>query len=438
MRTKKMAYTIMVVMSAYFAAPVWAQADDASTDQSAKPETKNKELAGLVGQSEAGKEEAGKEEAGKEEAGKEEAGKEEAGKEEAGLESLDLASLLMESGAGQSGSFGYRLQQFGVTPYIHGYAVMDADWDVGLSPPTFDLHYFNVFLGVNINDVVIPELQLEYEHGGSQIQLRYGQVDVKVWDDLLIVRVGKFLTPFGQVNEYLYPEFIWRLSDRPMAFRQVVPVSWAEVGVQARGHVDWSENKGIDYALYAVNGLEQEDDPATPQVDDGGGIREMRNNYEDKNHWDKALGGRVGLRPLAGLQFGASGYTGAYTVDGSQRIYMVGVGAGWEGFGAHVLAEYVVALQTTVNGDLLKHGGFLQASYEVIAHFSPIVQVENFMEGNDPNDWRIRATLGALVFPYPNRVLNLQLKASYAATTAVSDPMGSLSHRVIAQLAIGF
>ncbi len=189
------------------------------------------------------------------------------------IEDISIEELLEQEvvAVGETGSFGSRLENLGVKPYVHAYAVIDFMEQQGV-PSTFNAHYFNVFIGANIAERVIPEVQLEYEHGGDEIQVRFAQIDVRVAEDLLAVRAGKFLVPMGLYNEYLYPEYISKTPQRPFAMREIVPVSWAETGVQLRGRYGWAAHRDMNYALYVVNGLEQKDGK------DGGGIRHMRGN----------------------------------------------------------------------------------------------------------------------------------------------------------------
>ena len=128
------------------------------------------------------------------------------------LESISLEELLATPiRTGEAGSFGYSLEAMGIKPYLHGYATIDwaQRFQDGPDLNTFDAHYFNVFVGANIQDVVTPEIQIETEHG-FEFAVRFAQVDVKV-NDYLSVRAGLFLVPFGVYNEYLYPEYISKL-----------------------------------------------------------------------------------------------------------------------------------------------------------------------------------------------------------------------------------
>lgn len=354
------------------------------------------------------------------------------------IEEISLEDLLgRDVAAGKSGSFGYRLQEYGVAPYLHAYTVVE--WNIERDKVnTFDLHYFNLFVGANIRNLAVPEMQVEYEHGGSEIKLRYAQLDVRVFGDTLQIRGGRFLVPFGVFNEFLYPEFISQLPDRPLALREIIPVSWAEVGVQARGRWSWDERQelGVDYALYLVNGLEQRDDVLSPKIDDGGSIRDMRDNLLDEHNDDKAIGGRLGLRPIPGLSVGVSGYTGAYSVDGAQRLSLGGADATLQIANFQIQSEYVVGHQTTARGDILKLGGHVLVTFQLFDQLAPVFQIDHVRLGGAPEQDRVRLTAGAVVLPFANDVYNLVLKPSFAITT--NEGNREISWRGVVQAALGF
>lgn len=364
----------------------------------------------------------------------------EARAQDAAEEGEDLEDVSLESLLGSDrvltrneGSFGTMLQDYGVVPFIHGYAVSEFYKDEG-EPGTFDLHYFNILVGANYEDLIFPEAQFEYEHGGDEITLRFGQVDVRLVDDALFVRAGLFLVPFGTFNEYRYPEFIAKTSDRPYALREIVPVSWSEVGVQARGTYALGKNAELAYALYVVNGLEQRDDPTTPEVDSGGSIRDMRDNHRDKNHGNKAVGGHVGVALSQKVKLGVSGYRGAYTVDGLRQLSVVGVDARYSSDALTLETELVSGWQEVPRDTLHKYGGYFLVAYKVTPIIEPVIMADFVELGEDPEDLR-RLMFGVNLIPFPERGPSLVWKTSYAVTRngAQQD-----SGRFISQLALGF
>lgn len=349
-----------------------------------------------------------------------------------------LEALLSEEtiAVGETGSFGYRLTSYGVTPYVHAYTT--AEWFAQQGAVnTFDLHYFNVFVGADILGKIVPEIQLEYEHGGSEFGIRFAQVDFKV-HSLLTVRVGSFLVPVGVFNEYLYPEFITKTADRPFALREIVPASWQEIGVQLRGKYDFGAGRNVSYAAFVVNGLQQADDPTTPdEIEDGGGIRNMRGNFVEKNDGDKAFGGRLGIEPLDGARVGASFYQGAYTADGKQRLTIYDVDAGVTWRDLSVRAEFTAASQeTALSGTLKKQGFYVLAAYRFLA-FEPVLQYDAVRLGGKPAKDRTRVTAGVNWYPYPSELPSVVVKANYQKITD-GGPQDAEDDKFIVQMSMGF
>ena len=348
-----------------------------------------------------------------------------------------LAELLdREAPSSEAGSFGYLLDSYGVEPYLHGYVTFEYLAQEG-RVNTFDLHYFNVFVGANIRDLVVPEIQLEHEHG-EEFEIRFGQVDLR-FDEALIVRAGLFLVPFGRYNEYKYPEFLSKVprSSTTLTHREIIPVAWNDVGVQLRGKWEWAADRNVNWAVYVANGLEQADaDPDDGVVDDGGAIRSMRKNFRDRNSSDKAFGGRIGLVPMVGVELGLSAYTGAYTVDGEQRLSMLGVDAGYVGHGFTVEFEGVIADQEVSAGDLEKTGFRILAAYQVLPWLEPVVAYDQIQLDGAPEGDRSFILGGVNLLPFHEEVPQLIVRAFYGLQRDDgADPDDDV---FLAQLALGF
>lgn len=296
------------------------------------------------------------------------------------------------------GGFGIRLGQYGIEPYIHAYTTQSflAAWNYPHARSasgslltlenSFFMSEFAVMLGANIRDRIIPELQLVYETGTSRsgvdaraIHLRYGQIDIHI-DDLLTVRVGKFLVPFGRYNESLYPDFLFPISRLLLvSFVNIVPVVWADTGVQVRGRYRISEDLELDYAAYVVNGLRQDDTSTVPGVvDDGGPILAMkRENDADLGSGMKSYGGRVGIKAWR-IDAGLSFMGGAYTPDSRQNLYMAGYYfyLRWKGLTIGSEAVLVEQERARPNHDLHKRGGFAFVSYRFYEVPLPVIGYE--------------------------------------------------------------
>ena len=162
---------------------------------------------------------------------------------------MDLNELMeVDIRTGKPGWFGNQLEQLGFEPYIHGYASViyrDHDFNRGGRIDTFDMHYFNIIVGTNIDERIAAEVLLEYEHGADDMGIRYAIIDYKIADPV-ILRMGKFLVPMGRFNEYLSPEYANKLPDRPYCLWQIVPIVWAETGVQLRGEYELPSKQSLN------------------------------------------------------------------------------------------------------------------------------------------------------------------------------------------------
>lgn len=341
---------------------------------------------------------------------------------------------------GGEGSFGYRLTSLGVSTYLKAYAT--AEWfNADDQPNTFDMHYFNIFVGADIQGKIYPEVQLEHEHIGSdsEIRIRFAQVDLRLapW---ATVRLGSFLVPIGAFNEFLYPEFINRVADRPFIFEEgVVPEAWHEAGVQLRGQVPVWRDVKIDYAAFVVNGLTQADDPTTPAVEQGGLISYDYGFFSpaaDPNN-NKAVGGRLGFEPMHGVTLGVSGYTGAYTVDGKENLRYVGAHASFDRYGVTFYGELVRADEQITGGTIVRQGGYAQLSYKIREMVEPVVQFDGIRFDDPVLHDKDRWTFGLNLYPWPHDNPYALLKLDYEVGRDHEKPSQELD-KFIAQFAIGF
>ncbi len=338
---------------------------------------------------------------------------------------------------GQPGWFGNQLEQLDVKPYVHGYAAAiyrDYDFNRSREVGTFDLHYFNVVVGADIGDKIAAEVLLEYEHGGDDTGVRYGIIDYK-FADPAILRMGKFLVPMGKFNEFLSPEYANKLPDRPYCLWEIVPIVWAETGVQLRGTVEWPSKQSVNYAVYVVNGLEQAAN-GDGSVGEGGNIRSMRSNNRDSHDSSKAYGGRIGFKPWTELEFGASYYTGAYTIDAQQSLSIMDFDVEYKKSKLTLRGEYVQALQETSTGDLTKEGFYAEAAYRLNRYLEPVVRYDKADLDDGTGHDAKRSTVGLVFYPNPDLhpFFNFKISQSFIH----DDGTGDTASEFVAQCVLGF
>lgn len=339
--------------------------------------------------------------------------------------------ILNESGGskGEVGSFGKRLSQLASFVSLNGYATNEyLSYQNGVN--TFSNHYFNLIASAEISPRIFAEIQMEYEYGGSSVNARYAQIDYKI-SDMFIVRSGKFLVPAGEFNEYLYPEYLSKIVSRAFVNREIIPVSWEEVGVQLRGelkiHGDSSLVKPF-YAIYVVNGLKS----ANPQ---NTSIRDMRGNVLDTLSGGLAYGGNIGaeIGKYFNIQFNY--YKGDYNPAGDANLAIYGTSLAFDNGKFSFYGELHAANQEfTVNGvenDLSKYGFYAQLAYKY-NKIEPVLRYDQIrLDGLDTED-RDRITLGLNYHLYQNAVLKVNYELISNKGVDVENNLFSV------QLAVGF
>ncbi len=347
-----------------------------------------------------------------------------------------LESMRDETGpddvnAGETGSFGARLAEYGIFTELHGY--FSAEYGHVPMPwfsdddaiPTFDLHHQIINSRARFRDRVFIESQLEWEHIGTEFYVSFAQIDVRVVDQF-IVRGGHFVTPIGAFNEYQYPDFLRKSVQQPLFTREVVPSLWSEVGLQARGKQEFGDGQNVNYAVYVSNGLE------APEGEVGGSIRDMRRHARDEYFPDKAVGGRLGSQPAPGLNIGVSGYTGIYTTDGERRLSIFDADASLQTDKLTVRLEAAVALQEAARDTLVKNGGYAMVSYKVIPVFEPYLWYERV---DLDDDMQNGVLCGFVIYPFPEDLPSLMWKSE---VSNLVDRAGEVSGQGITQLTVGF
>ncbi|MEO0330945.1 MAG: hypothetical protein AAF223_04550 [Bacteroidota bacterium] len=329
-----------------------------------------------------------------------------------------------------TGSFGQRLAKEASFVNFNGYITNEFKSVQG-GDPSFDQHYFNVFISSQLTSRISVEGQLEYEHAGKDIDLRYGFADYELIEEALIIRSGKFLVPAGEFNEYLYPEYLSKTVERAYVNREITPSAWGEVGVQARGRLTKLSPKVIPYySVYVVNGLHGEE---------GAGIRDLRGNDRDKSaNGNKAIGANLGIE-VANIKFSTNYYQGKYTNDNQLGLSILGTSFYMDREKLSIWSEAHTANQqifTDIDQDeitsLRKYGYYVLAGYKVTERWEPVIRYDQIVLDGAPEADRNRLTLGLNYHIAKNAVVKTNYDIIQNGGEDVEDNQFSL------QLSIGF
>lgn len=327
---------------------------------------------------------------------------------------------------GSVGSFGKSLSQLSSFVSLNGYATNEfLYYEDGTN--TFNQHYFNLLASAEISEHIFAEIQMEYEYGGNSLSARYAQVDYK-FNDLFIIRSGKFLIPAGEYNEYLYPEFISKTVSRAFVNREIVPVSWGEVGVQLRGQYKPEEDVLLKpfYSVYVVNGLKGINNT---------GIRGMRGNALDTLSGNLAIGGNIGTQIKDNFNIQFNYYQGDYDIDGKLDLSIFGSSFGFDNkklsiYGSIQAAKQDIEINNKIS-ELLKYGFYAQLAYNY-KNFEPVLRYDQInLDGLDVDN-RDRVTIGFNYHFYENCVF----KANYEIIN--NEGIDKKDNLFSLQLAVGF
>ena len=184
----------------------------------------------------------------------------------------------------------------------------------------FDPHRFVLYVNSGLADWITLNAELEWEHGGVKDEVEDNELSGEVaveqaFLDFHIarpfnVKVGTMLVPVGAINLYHEPTN-FNSTERPELDRFLIPSTWSEMGAGFHG----SLGSKVDYQLLVMNGLNGKEFSAK------NGIRDSRQNLNKDNNRNKAITGRVELRPISNLYTNFSFYTANSAPTGSPTAY---------------------------------------------------------------------------------------------------------------------
>ena len=257
---------------------------------------------------------------------------------------------------------------------------------------------FNPIFIASYKDLVTAEAELELtveSTGETKTALEFGNISVNA-ADWMTLTAGRFLSPIGDFQQHQHPTWINKLPDRPAGFVEDGGVEHlSEVGLMARGAVP-AGSMTADYALFVGNGPRLADDPAE-------GIR--TEGYSSDDNDNKAIGGRIGLRPVpyvsvgvGGLHSQIKGHPGTGGVVTTANYNLWDVDAAYTKDYLNVRGEFIHAHLGSLNSALADdqatqvipastwRAWYLQAAYrlagisdnEIVGNFEPVVRYSQY------------------------------------------------------------
>jgi hypothetical protein len=184
-------------------------------------------------------------------------------------------------------------------------------------PAVFDPHRFVLTPGYQINDWLVFNSEIEFEHGGideisgsgrskfdGEVELEQFYVDILLNEHFNIRSLGIDLVPVGRINMYHEPTVFYS-TERPELYREIIPSTWFEPSMSVFGKVV----EGLDYKLMVSSGLEEATSQTGPGITATDGFRNARPRLRRADESNLALSGRLHYNGLPGLDASASFYT---------------------------------------------------------------------------------------------------------------------------------
>jgi hypothetical protein len=222
---------------------------------------------------------------------------------------------------------------------IGGYFDIEFNQPLDGTPSKLDLHHLVLQTSSFLHENLFFNAEVEFEHGGvindlmndGELKIEQAWADYTV-NDLLTLRAGAVLVPFGIVN-VLHDSDVRETTTRPLMARSIIPSTWTENGIGFHGLAYPTEQWQLTYEGYVTQGLND-------RISAVDGLAEARPSLKSDNNGNKAVTGRVALSPFLGLDVGLDGYYGAYDATGTQHMTMLGADALYTVGPFEVLGEY--------------------------------------------------------------------------------------------------
>ncbi len=175
--------------------------------------------------------------------------------------------------------------------------------DKGDEEDTFEAGRLNPIFHFQYKDLVLFEGEFQFQvnsAGKTDTELEYATIDVLLHDDAALM-AGKFLSPIGQFQTRLHPDWINKFPNAPAGFGHggVQPLS--DVGVMLHGGFAFNPLVNyplVNYAIFVGNGPQLEFEDELEAIEFEG--------FGSDNNGNKSLGGRIGILPIPHLEIGGS------------------------------------------------------------------------------------------------------------------------------------
>lgn len=303
---------------------------------------------------------------------------------------------------------------------------------------------FNPIFHYQYKDLILFETELEImanEKGEADVGLEYANLNLFV-NDYITVFGGKFLSPVGYFIQNIHPAWINKFPSKPPGFEEeggAAPIT--DIGLGVRGGFPFGSTAKANYALYVGNG------PRLALNGAGNGIESIVAKGGTTNPSNrKFFGGRLGILPIPGLEFGVSGGTsrvavepgGGAPVEANRSYDVLGGDFAYKWKGLDLRGEYIEQSVGDLATSVAPQGGtwktwYAQAAYRIPStNWEPVVRYGKFTSPNADQSLR-QWGLGLNYWFAPSAVGKVAYEFNHGLADTIND-----NNRLLLQFAFGF
>jgi hypothetical protein len=275
---------------------------------------------------------------------------------------------------GGTGTYGTALSKLANFVSLNGYADFDYLHEED-GENTFSQSAVNLFVTAELSDKITTEFNVGFQK--EEVEIEYAFLDYK-FSEKAIVRVGKFLLPTSDFNEYTSLSYMNRAIFNPLTV-VVSPSEWSSVGLQLRGKFgDEDSNVRPYYGLYVVNGLASPAGAEEEEEEEGGIMSQLveAGEVEDNNE-NKGFGGQFGIEYKKNLFASLSYHTSKYDSASELGANVAGASVGFDNEKVYLAAEYHVTNLEESNTETEELSGFFVTGAYKLKKFEPVLRYDN-------------------------------------------------------------
>src|ERR1700730_6324386 len=165
---------------------------------------------------------------------------------------------------------------------------------------------------------IVFNSEIEYEFGSRELDVEQAYVEWRMRPEFAF-RGGIIVPAIGRFNTY-HDSYLNLTTIRPLINQFIIPTAYSDAGIGVRGRFKLPHKMKFTYEADLVNGMRgfNADGEATPfsrLLGQSSAAEPGQIAFQAENR-RKAIVGRAGLSPLAGLELGVSAYNGHFNQPG--------------------------------------------------------------------------------------------------------------------------